>query len=154
MLVGLEIPGHSERAELFAKDPVAAAQYYNIVLNAFCDHLLAYNQENGGLFGHVSAYYGITEEQLSGTLHNHLLVWLHNNISPSELREQIQNEEFKERLIKYLEKIIKQSYPVTNNVNDDLDVSEVSCKHPINPDDHPIDSVSYTHLTLPTIYSV
>ena len=43
-------------------------------------HLIAYNQENGGLFGNVSAYYGITEEQLTGTLHNHMLVWLLNNI--------------------------------------------------------------------------
>ena len=30
----------------------------------------------------------------------------------------------------------KQSYPETDITDDDFNVSEVSCKHPINPDDY------------------
>ena len=132
----LEIPSHTQRAELFAKDPVAAAVYYNTVLDAFCDYLLGYKQDNGGIFGHVSAYYGMTEEQLTGTLHNHMLVWLQNSPSPTEIQEKLKNQEFKDRLLRYLETIIKQSYPDIDIADEDLNVSEVSCKHPINPDDH------------------
>ena len=137
-----QIPSHTERAKLFANDPVAAAIYYNTVLDAFCKYLLGYEQINeklekiGGLFGHVSAYYGMTEEQGTGTLHNHMLAWLHNFKSASELKSLIQDEEFKDRLLKYLEEIIKQSYLDTDSIDEDLDVSEVSCKHPVNPDDY------------------
>lgn len=132
----MEIPSHTRRAELFAKDPVAAAVYYNTVLDAFCDYLLGYKQDNGDLFGHVSAYNGMTEEKLTGTLHNHMLVWLQNSPSPTEIQEKFKNEEFRDRLLEYLEIIIKQSYPDTDITDDDLNVSEVSCKYPINPDDY------------------
>ena len=40
----VEIPSHTQRAELFAKDPAAAAVYYNTVLDAFCNHLLDTNK--------------------------------------------------------------------------------------------------------------
>ena len=76
----------------------------------------------------------MTEEQGTGTLHNHMLAWLHNFKSASELKSLIQDEEFKDRLLKYLEEIIKQSYLDTDSIDEDLDVSEVSCKHPVNPD--------------------
>ena len=52
----------------------------------------------------------MTEEQGTGTLHNHMLVWLHNSKTTTQLKEQLQDEEFREKLIKYLEHIIKQGY--------------------------------------------
>ena len=122
----LEIPSHNQSAELFAKDPVAAAVYYNTVLDAFCNHLLGYKQDNGGIFGHVSSYYGMTEEQLTGTLHNHMLVWLHNSPSPTEIKQKLKTEEFKDRLLKYLETIIKQSYPA-------IDLSLIHISEPTRP---------------------
>merc|ERR1712121_459497 len=133
----LEIPSHTERAKLFANDPVAAALYYNTVLNAFCEYLLGYNQPDGGIFGHVSAYYGMTEEQGTGTLHNHMLVWLYGFKSASKLKSLLEDESFWERLKKYLDDIIKQGYLETVTVDEDvdLDVSEVSCKHPVDPSD-------------------
>ena len=62
---------------MVANDPVAAAIYFNTVIDAFTEHILGYKKEKGGVFGHVSAYYGMIEEQGTGTLHNHMRVWLH-----------------------------------------------------------------------------
>ena len=132
----LQVPSHTERAKLFANDPVAAASYYDTVLNAFCEYLLGYNQPNGGIFGHVSAYYGMTEEQGTGTLHNHMLVWLYNFKSASKLKIMLEDDEFKANLKRYLERIIKQEYIGTDSVDEDLNVSDVSCKDPINPADY------------------
>ena len=133
-----QIPSHSERAIMVANDPVAAAIYFNTVIDGFTDHILGYKKEKGGVFGHVSAYYGMIEEQGTGTLHNHMLVWLHG-FKLSEFRSQIEDETYKADLIKYLDHIIKQGYLDTDNGTDnpdqDLNVSEVSFKDPVKYDD-------------------
>ena len=138
------IPSHVERAIHVANDPVAAAIYYNLVLDAFVRFLLGHEQHDGGCFGHPSAYYGMTEEQGTGTLHNHMLVWLHNSVSISKLKEELKDEKFRKKLADYLERIIKQGYLGANDADDDeliaqnlqdLDVSEVSFKYPIELDD-------------------
>ena len=130
------IPSHVERAKLVANNPVAAAIYYNTVIHAFTKYLLGYQQLDGGTFGHTAAFYGMTEEQGTGTLHNHMLVWFHGFKSASELKSLLQDETFKKRLINYLEGIIKQGYLDTDNFDVDLDVSEVSFKNPVDPRDY------------------
>ena len=64
-----QIPSHVERAKLVANDPVAAAIYFNEIIDAFTKYLLGYKNSDGGILGHPSAYYGMTEEQGTGTLH-------------------------------------------------------------------------------------
>ena len=130
-----EIPAHVERAKLVANDPVAAAIYFNEVIDAFTKYLLGYKNTDGGIFGHPSGYYGMTEEQGTGTLHNHMLVWLYNFKSVSKLNSDLEDEIFQKKLIEYLERIIKQGYLDTYNDDEDIDVSKVSCKYPVHPDD-------------------
>ena len=127
------IPSQVERAQLVANDPVAAAIYFNEIIDAFTQYLLGHRNHDGGIFGHPSAYYGMTEEQGTGTLHNHMLVWLHNFKSVSMLKAKLEDETFKNNLISYLERIIKQGYLDDDNVEEDIDVSEVSCKYPVDP---------------------
>ena len=133
------LPSHVERAKIVANDPVAAAMYYKTVINAFTTYLLGYKQSGGGIFGKPSAYYGMTEEQGTGTLHNHMLVWLHGFESASKLRSDLEDKTFQENLIIYLESIIKQGYLGNDNIDENVDVSEVSCKYPVNPNDYPND---------------
>ena len=78
----------------------------------------------------------MTEEQMTGTLHNHMLVWLHGFKSASELKLLLEDETFKEGLITYLERIIKQGYLDTDSFDVDVDVSEISCKYPVSPEDY------------------
>ena len=77
----------------------------------------------------------MTEEQGTGTLHNHMLVWLKGFRSASELKADMEDCTFRENLINYLEHIIKQGYLGTENLDEDLDVTEVSCKYPVQPSD-------------------
>ena len=130
-----QLPSHAERAKLVANDPVSAARYFDIIINAFTKCLLGYNddEDKGGIFGHTSAYYGMTEEQGTGTLHNHMLVWLQGFESASKLKSDLEDETFQKRLLDYLETIIRQGYIGT--YNEDPDVSEVTCKYPVEPYD-------------------
>jgi len=48
----------------------------------------------GGLFGHVKAYYGMTETQGSATLHCHLLIWL-RSLPMMTLQYEAQTDEDK-----------------------------------------------------------
>ena len=130
-----EIPAHAERAKLVANDPVAAAMYFNEIIDAFTKYLLGYKDPDGGIFGHPSAYYGMTEEQGTGTLHNHMLVWLHNFKSASKLKAELEDATLRDNLLKYLERIIKQGYLKNDGVEEDIDVSEVSCRYPVDPAD-------------------
>ena len=132
-----DLPSHVERAKLVANDPVAATIYYNTVMDSFTTYLLGYKQPGGGIFGKPAAYYGMTEEQGTGTLHNHMLVWLHGFKSASKLKSEMKDETFRKKLLEYLEDIIKQGYLGSETVDDVIDVSEISCKYPVNPDDYP-----------------
>ncbi|CAF1691507.1 unnamed protein product, partial [Adineta ricciae] len=62
----------------------------------------------GGVLGPVKAYFGTVESQDRGSLHLHLLIWLDINIKPTDMKEKVQDPNFRERLIAYLENIIKQ----------------------------------------------
>ncbi|KAJ3772892.1 hypothetical protein FB446DRAFT_625208, partial [Lentinula raphanica] len=86
---------------------------------SFIKCILAYNAEcsvtgQGGIFGHVSAYYGCVEAQGRGTLHCHMLVWLHGALNPDQIKARISGVDgaaFKERLIQFLEDTISSSTP-------------------------------------------
>ena len=139
-----QIPSHVERATMVANDPVAAAIYFNTIVDAFTKYLLGYKQSKSGAFGYPSAFYGMTEEQGTGTLHNHMLVWLHNFKSTSKLKSELADETFRNGLRDYLERIIKQGYLNADDAEEDeiicenlqnLDVSEVSCNYPVARDD-------------------
>ena len=60
------IPDGIERCKISSEDPIAAAKYFNLVIVNLFDKLLAYNNPNGGILGHVKSYYGILEEQGRG----------------------------------------------------------------------------------------
>ncbi|CAF1328681.1 unnamed protein product [Rotaria sp. Silwood1] len=62
----------------------------------------------GGVLGPAKAYFGTVESQGRGSLHLHLLIWLNHEYTPAQLKENIQNQDFRENLLKYLEDIIKE----------------------------------------------
>ena len=133
----LDIPSHTERAKLVANNPVAAAIYYNTIIDEFTNYILGWiDKLNGGIFGHVETFYGMTEEQGTGTLHNHMLAWLRGIKSASELRLLFEDDQFKDDLMKYLDRIIREGFLDTDDFDETVDVSEVSCKNPVNPEDH------------------
>ena len=129
----IDLPSPLERAKIVACDPVAAANYFNIVIDAFTSYLLGFKQPGGGIFGNIGAYFGCIEEQGTGTLHIHMLTWLQGFKSKSELELKLKEDSFRNDLRKYLEDVIKQGFLSDVGVNDDVNVPEVSCKGPVNP---------------------
>ena len=116
-----------------ASDPVAAAKFFNLVIDSFTSDLLGYNQSEGGIFGDPSAFYGCIEEQGTGTLHIHMLVWLKGFKTITDLESKLDDEIFRNDLIYYLEKIIKQGYLGDAESVQEVDVSEISSQRPIDP---------------------
>ncbi|CAF5170636.1 unnamed protein product, partial [Rotaria magnacalcarata] len=61
-----------------------------------------------GVLGPIKVYFGTVENQGRGSLHLHVLMWLDHDLIPSQLKESVKNEEFRNGLLGYLEDIIKQ----------------------------------------------
>ncbi|RHZ85965.1 hypothetical protein Glove_58g86 [Diversispora epigaea] len=110
-------PTATERAKLAHLDPTAVAKYFNVVIEKIIKFIIGYKKPEGGVFGKIKNYYAVTEYQDRGTPHCHMLIWLHGAPNPIELRDHLRFEDFRERLMIYLNEIIKEdiSYLFPNN---------------------------------------
>ena len=97
------IPSTYERAQIIALHPVATARYFNKLVSSILKCMI-----EKGVLGPIKAYFGTVENQGRGSLHLHILIWLDHDLTPSQLKASVQNEEFRSGLISYLEDIIKQ----------------------------------------------
>ncbi|KAI5885744.1 uncharacterized protein SCHCODRAFT_02673452 [Schizophyllum commune H4-8] len=52
-----------ERSDLVARNPVAAARFFNVMVKAFIKHVLGVGSAHRGLYGPTSAYYAAVEQQ-------------------------------------------------------------------------------------------
>ncbi|HEY4831131.1 MAG TPA: helitron helicase-like domain-containing protein, partial [Waddliaceae bacterium] len=95
----------NERSMLTARNPVAAARFFDLMIRMFIKHILGVGTKHLGLYGKTAGYYGTVEQQGRLTLHLHTVLWIRNALSPQEIRDKLMNEsgEFQESLIKYLE---------------------------------------------------
>lgn len=98
-----DMPTTYERAQIIATHPVATAKFFNILIKNILKCLIL-----GGVVGPTSAYFGTVESQGRGSLHLHLLIWLDHDFTPAQLKEKIQDSEFRAKLISYVEDIVKE----------------------------------------------
>lgn len=107
-----------KRAEIIASHPVATAKFFHVLITSILDTMIT-----GGVLGPIKAYFGTVESQGRGSLHLHMLIWIDHDLKPANMKEKIQNRDFCEKLIAYLEDIIKEDLDefkepvVTNNSN-------------------------------------
>ncbi len=130
------LPDKAERAKICSEDPVASAKYYNLVVENVLTKLLAYNHPEGGVLGHVSGYYGTTEEQGRGSLHLHLMVWMKGYPSPTDLITRMkQDEQYRHDVLKYFDSIIKQDVGVYSGkiTKEQKDIDKILCRRPCDP---------------------
>jgi hypothetical protein len=92
-----------ERAHIVATHPVATAKFFNTLIKSILKCLVL-----GGVLGPTKAYFGTVESQGRGSLHLHLLIWLNHDLTPTQLKEKIHDAAFREKLLKYIEDIIKE----------------------------------------------
>ncbi|THU91933.1 hypothetical protein K435DRAFT_562631, partial [Dendrothele bispora CBS 962.96] len=102
-------------------------------IRTFIRTLLAYDPDNPdkppGVLGRLNAYYGCVEAQGRGSLHCHMLIWLEGGLNPNEIRDRIMggaDEDFTNRLIRYLDDTIATDIPVLH----ERDRTEPSAPHP------------------------
>lgn len=97
-LIPEQMPNSQERAAIVATHPVAAARFFNKLIETVLRTLIGYDyyqhrsNPDGGVLSIIDAYYDTVEESGRGALHLHMLLWLVDNIAPNDLRELIQNE--------------------------------------------------------------
>lgn len=96
---------YDEKYRLIAENPVASARYFNFMVELFIKHVLGVDSDHPGLFGITDAYFGTVEQQGRLTLHLHLLLWIHNNLTPAEIRSRLTSDdsEFQTKMIVYLD---------------------------------------------------
>ncbi|CAF1143003.1 unnamed protein product [Rotaria sordida] len=92
-----------KRAEIIASHPVATAKFFHLLISNILNTMIS-----GGVLGPIKAYFGTVESQGRGSLHLHLLIWLDHDMKPADMKEKIQNADFREKLKAYLEDIIKE----------------------------------------------
>lgn len=110
-------PNKTQRAKNIASDPYAAAKFFHFLVNVIFETLFQIKvtshrvQSKMGILGYVSAYFGTVESQGRGTLHLHLLIWLKHAPSFDEIRELLQSEEFRARIVAYIQANLRAYLP-------------------------------------------
>lgn len=129
------------RYKLMSQNPVLQAQFFDIIMSTILEVLFGFGHKSRiGILGEVASYYFVIESQGKGTLHAHGLIWLTDGTStcsnflrllanscsgmtPDQFREKLNLvPSFKERVIEYLEKIIKLDFDWAP----DVDISDLS----------------------------
>ncbi|KAG8940013.1 hypothetical protein FRC03_005839 [Tulasnella sp. 419] len=141
-------PSKQHRAENVAKDPYAAARFFNFVITTLLETVFGVEvrgasvKSHTGIYGKVTGYFGVVEAQGRGTLHLHMLVWLDNAPTPDELLNLLKSEDFRARIVQYIKSSVRTnvdtlcSEEAVKKVPKD---SQIAYSHPPNPD-----SPSYT----------
>ncbi|CAF1369206.1 unnamed protein product [Adineta steineri] len=98
------LPSTYQRAEIIASHPVSTAKFFHRLVTTIIETMIL----GEGVLGPVKAYYGTVENQGRGSLHLHMLIWLDHKYTPSQLRKNIKDEQFRNNLRDYLEDIISE----------------------------------------------
>ena len=83
--------------------PAATAKYFRVLITNILTTMIS-----GGVLRPIKAYFGTVESQGRSSLHFHRLIWLDHDMKPTDLQENIQDVNFREKLKAYLEDIIKE----------------------------------------------
>ncbi|KAG8724803.1 hypothetical protein FRC09_013989 [Ceratobasidium sp. 395] len=101
-------PDGVRRSQNIARDPYAAATFFHFTITLVLEKLFGIKalrthvDAQNGVLGKVKAYFGTVECQGRGTLHLHMLLWLHNVPSPRRLKEMLRTSEFRSKVAAFL----------------------------------------------------
>ncbi|EAU82153.2 hypothetical protein CC1G_11343 [Coprinopsis cinerea okayama7 len=125
-----EILTSKQREKLCLSNPVAAAKFFNVLVELFIKHVLGVGADHDGLYGKTNAYYGTVEQQGRLTLHLHMMIWIAGALSPQDVRDRLMNQdsEFQKALIEYMEGVHQGEF-ITGSIE------EVKTRVPYDPDE-------------------
>jgi len=110
-------PDKDRRAKNIAEDPYAAAKFFHFMITTILETLFgvkvtpAQVKSGVGIFGRVTAYFGVVESQGWGTLHLHLLIWLKHAPSSDEMSALLKTEAFRSCVIAFIRANIRAYVP-------------------------------------------
>ena len=89
-----------------------------------------------GIFGHLSAYFGVIKSQGHGTLHLHILLWLQNDPSLSKMHKLLKAEDFHMKVKEFIKANIWAYLPgieTQDSMKALLNEVEIGYSHPPHP---------------------
>ncbi|KIK25270.1 hypothetical protein PISMIDRAFT_9649 [Pisolithus microcarpus 441] len=110
-------PSKERRAQNVAADPYASAKFLHYLIKVILETLfgisypLWHNAPSEGVFGRLTAYFGVVESQGRGTLHLHVLLWLANAPPMEEMERQLKKPEFRNHVRNFIEANIHAYVP-------------------------------------------
>ncbi|KAE8224193.1 hypothetical protein CF319_g2875 [Tilletia indica] len=135
------LPPSSQRPRILASDPVSAADYFDFHIRCVFGHLFGWNfntrksNAQGGLLGHVKAFFLSRELTERGNLHGHSVIWLENAPSPSKLRTFMDdNETFQAQYFQWAEDLTWHHLPADEDEVMDERI-EPRQQRPLHPSD-------------------
>ncbi|CUA73486.1 hypothetical protein RSOLAG22IIIB_05336 [Rhizoctonia solani] len=136
-------PDSDSRSKKIARDPFAAGEFFHFLITTIIEKLFGITtaasrvHSRPGVLGRVKAYFGTVECQGRGTLHLHLLLWLHNSPPASQVQEMLKTTEFQARVLAYLKSNIRSYHPLLATpaaLKSIPSNNEVAYSRPPNPD--------------------
>lgn len=136
-------PDQDQRARNIAGDPYAAAKFFHFIIRTTLETLFGVKitdfqvHNKVGIFGRVSAYFGVVETQGRGTLHFHLLLWLENTPSADGIVKLLKSEAFRSKVTDYIRQNLRAYVPGLENTESIKAVprqKDIAFSRPINPD--------------------
>ena len=106
-----------ECAICLAHDPVAATDFYRFSFKCCFQYLLGWDfkksksTEEGGVLGHLRAFYGSSEYTERGNLHGHVLLWLNGGLNPTEVHKRLLDIEYQKQFLSFFDDIIWHHLP-------------------------------------------
>lgn len=99
-----------------AQNPVSLAEFFHVLISQILNTLIGGGRNNVGIFGPLQHYYGMVEAQNRGTLHIHLVLWIHGTPNADTLFRKLNSgADFQLKLFDYLDRIVKtdqSEYPL------------------------------------------
>ncbi|KAK0242410.1 hypothetical protein EDD85DRAFT_918712 [Armillaria nabsnona] len=87
-------------------------------MKAFIKYILGFMGDdlslNEGVLGITKAYYGCVEAQGHGTLHCHMLVWLHSALDPNKIKNHVMaggDDAFRDKLLAFINDALSNYIP-------------------------------------------
>ena len=109
-------PNNNQRATNVAEDPFSSAKYFHFIVKCVLEILFGITKKSSGridrkegVFGKIQSYVGTVEAQGRGTLHLHMLLWLKDAPSATDMKIALKSEKFREKLVTYIKGTIRGS---------------------------------------------
>jgi hypothetical protein len=136
-------PNASSRSNIMAADPFVAAKYFHFIIDCVLEKLFGIKAgkrgkhigRKPGIFGKMAAYIGTVEAQGRGTLHFHMIAWLKGSPTTSRMKDLLQDEAFRRRVVDFIRANICSDIAGANasEIKDMKKEKSVAYSQPVDP---------------------